>query len=133
MFRSIAYFEGFSLNRPWLYQDALQLDPSKYTHIHFAFATLTADYKVQTGDALSTYEFNNFKRIHGPARIVSFGGWDFSTNPSTYNIFRQGVTAANRLTLATSIANFVKANGLDGVDIDWEYPGVGYSVQCSTN
>ncbi|KAK3934190.1 hypothetical protein QBC46DRAFT_300262 [Diplogelasinospora grovesii] len=123
VFRNIAYFEGFSLSRPCLYQDATQIDASQYTHLHYAFGTLTADYQVQISDVLSTYEFEKFKNIVGPARILSFGGWDFSTNPSTYNIFRQGVTAANRLTLATNIANFIKANNLDGVDIDWEYPG----------
>jgi hypothetical protein len=32
------------------------------------------------------------------------------------------VNAANRATLATNIANFVKEHGLDGADIDWEYP-----------
>jgi GH18 family chitinase len=30
---------------------------------------------------------------------------------------------ANRLTMATKIANFIKKHDLDGVDIDWEYPG----------
>lgn len=55
---------------------------------------------------------------------MSFGGWDFSTNPDTYNIFCQGVTDANRETMATNIANFIIDNNLDGVDIDWEYPGV---------
>lgn len=63
-------------------------------------------------------------KISGPKKILSFGGWDFSAQPSTYNIFRQGVKAANRLTMATNIANFIKENNLDGVDIDWEYPGV---------
>jgi GH18 family chitinase len=60
----------------------------------------------------------------GAKRILSIGGWDFSTNPSTYNIFREGVTAANRLTMATNIAKFINDNDLDGVNIDWEYPGV---------
>jgi hypothetical protein len=32
------------------------------------------------------------------------------------------VNSANRGTLATNIANFVKEHGLDGADIDWEYP-----------
>ncbi|SPQ21569.1 e2cb8c7a-6b71-4cba-a482-675fd0a9b2df [Thermothielavioides terrestris] len=123
VFRSIAYFEGFGLSRPCLYEDALQLDTSKYTHLHFAFAGLTEDFQVHFQDSLTEWEFQNFKSIRGPARILSIGGWDFSTDPSTYTIFRQGVTSANRLTLAKNIANFIISNNLDGVDIDWEYPG----------
>jgi GH18 family chitinase len=62
--------------------------------------------------------------LKGPKRIISFGGWDFSTGPDTYTIFRDGVNVVNRNKLATNIANFVNQHNLDGVDIDWEYPGV---------
>ncbi|KAK8139989.1 hypothetical protein PG984_000055 [Apiospora sp. TS-2023a] len=122
-FIKLGYYEGYGMSRECLYQDARQIDTSKYTHLHFAFGVLSADYQVSTGNALSTYEFESFKRLGGVHRVLSFGGWAFSTEASTYNIFRSGVTAANRLTMATSIANFIKANDLDGVDIDWEYPG----------
>ncbi|KAK3956166.1 hypothetical protein QBC32DRAFT_251260 [Pseudoneurospora amorphoporcata] len=119
----VAYFEGFNLGRDCLFQDASQIDTSQYTHIHFGFATLTPDYEVEVGDVLSSYQFEEFTRIRGAKRILSFGGWDFSTLPATYFIFREGVTAANRLKMATNIANFIKEHDLDGVDIDWEYPG----------
>jgi len=56
-------------------------------------------------------------------KIVSFGGWAFSTEPETINIFRAGVLEQNREKFATNVANFIKSNGLDGVDFDWEYPG----------
>jgi GH18 family chitinase len=69
-------------------------------------------------------EFREFMDLTGVNKILSFGGWDFSTNPDTYMIFRQGVTEENRLTMATNIANFINSNNLDGVDLDWEYPGV---------
>jgi GH18 family chitinase len=104
--------------------DVSQLQGKGYTHVHFAFATLSSDYQVVIGDILTTYEFNAFQELQGVKRILSFGGWTFSTDPNTYTTFRQGVTPANRLTLATNIVNFIKAASLDGVDIDWEYPGV---------
>ncbi|KAF3225838.1 hypothetical protein TWF106_001711 [Orbilia oligospora] len=119
----IAYFQGYGMSRKCLYQDALQIDTSKYTHIHFGFGTLTPAYEVEVGDRLSSYQFGEFKRIKNAKRILSFGGWDFSTSPSTYKIFREGVKEPNRLKMATKIADFIKKHNLDGVDIDWEYPG----------
>jgi hypothetical protein len=131
VFRSVAYFEGFGLSRGCLYQDAQQIDSLSYTNLHFGFGTLTSDYQVDMGDLLSSYEFQSFLEIAGPKKILSFGGWDFSTSPSTYTIFRQGVTAANRHTMATNMANFIIDNNLDGIDIDWEYPGVSYASESA--
>jgi hypothetical protein len=42
----IGYFQGYGMGRPCLYQDDSQIDTSKYTHLHFAFGTLTKDYDV---------------------------------------------------------------------------------------
>lgn len=120
--RRIAYFEGYAFNRKCQYQDAFQIDPSKYTHLHFGFGTISKDFKPKIDDYATNYEFNNFRLIKGPKRILSFGGWDFSTGPDTYTIFREGTKEANRETLATNLANFVKKYNLDGIDIDWEYP-----------
>ncbi|KAI1120979.1 hypothetical protein F5Y10DRAFT_289094 [Nemania abortiva] len=97
VFRSVTYFEGYNLGRTCLYMDAHQIDTSKYTHVHYGFATLSDDFQVLTGDEIGTYD--------------------------TYYIFREAVTAANRLRVATNIANFINHNDLDGVDFDWEYPG----------
>ncbi|KAI5307239.1 hypothetical protein KEM56_002197 [Ascosphaera pollenicola] len=122
--RTIGYYEGYSLSsRECLYQDITQFDTTKYTHIHFAFATLTGDYEPQVGDILTAFEFRLFKELVGINRVLTFGGWDFSTDPSTYNIFREGVKPANRHKMAANIADFIKKHDLDGVDIDWEYPG----------
>jgi GH18 family chitinase len=117
------------MDRPCLYQDVRQIDSTQFSHVHFAFGVLNPDYSVSTGDASSTYEFNAFLRLTNVKRMLSFGGWPFSTDASTYSIFRNGVTAANRMTMATNIANFINQNNLDGVDIDWEYPGVGAPPQ----
>ena len=52
------------------------------------------------------------------------GGWSFSTDASTYDIFRDAVSSsANRDTLVTNTINFVNTYDLDGIDWDWEYPG----------
>ena len=56
--------------------------------------------------------------------MISFGGWGYSTEPGTYNILREAMSPANRATFAANVASFLINEGLDGVDFDWEYPGV---------
>jgi chitinase len=119
-FRKIAYFEAWNEDRECLHMDITDIDTSKYTHVHFAFPDITADFKPDISKLQK--QFDKLKKLTGIKRIVSFGGWAFSTESSTFNIFRSGVTDANRVTLANNIAAFVTDNGLDGVDFDWEYP-----------
>ncbi|KAF9692141.1 hypothetical protein EKO04_010185 [Ascochyta lentis] len=114
----LAFFQGYGLSRKCLYQDALQIDASKYTHLHFGFGTLTPapNFEVEVGDTLATYQFTEFTRIKGPKRILSFGGWAFSNDDATYRIFREAVTPANRFKVARKIADFIVKHKLDGED-----------------
>ncbi|KUI60668.1 Killer toxin subunits alpha/beta [Cytospora mali] len=116
----IGYFEAFGANRSCLNMDASQL-PSSYSHIHYAFGEISDDYQVD----VSTYldQFETFANITTSKRILSFGGWSFSTDADSYAIFRNTVTEAERTTFANSVVSFVDEYDLDGVDFDWEYPG----------
>jgi chitinase len=122
-FMKLGYFEAFNFGRNCLHMDVSQIDRS-HTHIHFAFGMLTTNYEIYFDDKATEYHFNQFKKLQGIKRILSFGGWTFSAEAPYYTIFREGVKSANRNRLATNIANFIHTHGLDGVDIDWEYPGV---------
>jgi chitinase len=53
-------------------------------------------------------------------KILSFGGWSFSTDYDTSPIFATGVSDANRELFATNVVQFLKDNKLDGLDFDWE-------------
>jgi GH18 family chitinase len=68
-------------------------------------------------------QWEDFKSI-SEKKIISFGGWGYSTEPETYNILREAMNPGNRDTFASNIAKFLTDNNLDGVDFDWEYPGV---------
>lgn len=73
---------------------------------------------------MTTHEFDNFKLLQCPKRILSFGSRSFSDDPEALTIVCEGVTHANRLKLATNIANLIWQHDLDGVNIDWEYPPI---------
>lgn len=125
-FIKLGYFEGFNLGRECLNMDATQIDPS-YTHIHFAFGMIDKDFNIYQDGKYAEYQFQQFKKLRGPKRIISFGGWVFSAEAPNYPIFRNGVKNANRVKLADNLVKYVVDNGLDGLDIDWEYPSVSAS------
>ncbi|KAI3322279.1 glycoside hydrolase family 18 protein [Xylariaceae sp. AK1471] len=101
--------------------ETMRIDTSKYTHIHFAFANITSAFDIDVSGVQA--QFDDFKALTDVKRIITFGGWDFSTAPGTYNILREATRAANRAKFESNIVAFVKTHNLDGVDVDWEYPG----------
>lgn len=99
--------------------DPTTLDDGSYTAIHYAFVPIKSDMTIDD----SQFKISKFLSLKKTKKIASFGGWEFSTSPSTYQIFRNGVQAANRDKLATNLVNFLIKYNLDGIDLDWEYPG----------
>jgi GH18 family chitinase len=117
----VGYFEGFNFDRPCLNEDILDIDYTQYTHIHLGFATITPDFDIDITSISN--QFDMFLALPDVKRVLKIGGWAFSTDPSTYDIFRQAVQAENPGIIVPNIVAFVQKYGLDGVDIDWEYPG----------
>lgn len=121
-FMRVGYFEAWNEERPCLRMDVSELESmTELTHVHFSFAKLTEDFEVDVSEV--SFQFNKFKKLKGPKRILAFGGWVDSTHPTKYHILRNAVKRENRLKVAKNIAAFIKEHDLDGVDIDWEYPG----------
>ncbi|GLA06504.1 hypothetical protein AnigIFM60653_007442 [Aspergillus niger] len=120
-FSAVGYFEATNVERPCLQMNAFTISPEKFTHVHFAFGNITSNFSISVTGA--EQQFTYFQELENMKRIISFGGWDFSTSPDTYMIFREGVTAANRDTLVQNVVDFLDKYDLDGVDFDWEYPG----------
>ncbi|KAK2612379.1 hypothetical protein QQS21_001643 [Conoideocrella luteorostrata] len=118
---NVAYFEAWNHNRPCLRMDVTDIDTSKYSHIHFAFGEITRDFKVDISKVQE--QFDLFKTMTGVKKIISFGGWDFSASPGTFHILREAVKPENRDTLKNNVVAFINEHKLDGVDLDWEYPG----------
>ncbi|KAK3330048.1 killer toxin alpha/beta [Apodospora peruviana] len=120
-FQKIGYYESWNWNRKCLNMRADQLDYiDDYTHMHWGFAEIGPDFTVSIPDEHK--QFDGFKKLQ-INKIISFGGWGYSTEPATYDKLREAMQPANRGKFADNIVKFLQDNKLDGVDIDWEYPG----------
>ncbi|KAJ5667084.1 glycoside hydrolase [Penicillium longicatenatum] len=120
-FYKVGYYEPTSMDRSCLQMSPLSIDTSVLTHVYYAFGNISSDFSINVNGYET--EFSEFMELKDVKRVMSFGGWDFSTGVDTYMIFREGTTAAYRSTLVENIVNYVSDTGLDGIDIDWEYPG----------
>ncbi|KAM4066379.1 glycosyl hydrolases family 18 domain-containing protein [Hirsutella rhossiliensis] len=116
---------GSALSKPLIFgymqfsdKANLELDFSKYTHINLAFAIPKPDGSLAfDGNATLPQAVD---KIHekGAKAQISIGGFLGSANFS--NIVKD---QALRSTFTENIVNFLKTNKLDGVDVDWEFPG----------
>lgn len=125
----VGYYESWNYDRGCLFQRAINANTDgTYTHIHWSFANInTADWTVVIDDPDNQWE--QFKSL-GVQRVVSFGGWSFSNDQPTYDILREAMSPANRGTFTQNLANFLTSEGIDGIDFDWEYPGVSAIPHC---
>lgn len=97
------------------------VDPTKVTRINYAFALLK-DGRVAEGapnDAANLATLVALKKTNPHLEVViSVGGWLGSGGFSD-----AALTPASRATFVTSALEFINHYHLDGLDIDWEYPG----------
>lgn len=70
---------------------------------HFAFGNITTDLDISVSGLQGPYD--DFKALENVRRIISFGGWSFSTNHDTAPIFREGVTDEERQRFADNVVS----------------------------
>jgi chitinase len=99
------------------------IHPEKLTHINFAFARIRPDGQValaDTGLETSLLRLVALKKTNPRLKvIISIGGWQAD------GFSDAALTDASRAVFADSAVEIVRKYALDGVDIDWEYPGQG--------
>jgi len=102
--------------------DELSIDANKLTHINYAFVDVQDSMAWLTNMETDTVNFrilNKLKEVNPDLKIlISIGGWSWSGNFSDAVL-----TPGSRSLFAKSSVNIVADYDLDGVDIDWEYPG----------
>src|SRR5271166_617358 len=93
------------------------------THVIYAFAEVSGDGECASVSAQDDHvkfpQLVQLKKQYPKLRtLISIGGASHSANFS-----HAASTEAARHKLAQSCVHFMKKNGFDGIDIDWEFPG----------
>lgn len=103
--------------------DMSMVNPLKLTHINYAFVNVRNNRAWLTHERTDTTNFRNLillKKINPDLKVlISIGGWTWSKNFSDAVL-----TDTSRKAFAASAVNIIRKYNLDGVDIDWEYPGL---------
>lgn len=93
-----------------------------FTHINFAFANI-ADGLITEGfkaDSANYAVLNSLKERNSKLKIlVSVGGWSWSDGFSD-----MAATKESRRKFIKSAILFIEKYNIDGIDLDWEYPGL---------
>lgn len=121
-YKRVGYYETFNWGRECLHMRAEWSNTLSYTHMHWAFGSVGDDFSIFINDSYSQWE--GFMSLSDVQNIASFGGWGFSTEEATFEVLRSAMTPKNRDLFVSNLVSFVKKTGVDGIDIDWEYPGV---------
>jgi chitinase len=105
-----------------------QIDPHSVTRFNYAFANIK-DGRMVAGFAhdAENFAFLTALRKENPQLtiLVSVGGWLWSGGFSD-----MALTKESRARFIDSAADFIAQYQLDGLDIDWEYPGMEGSTKA---
>lgn len=113
----IAYVGGFRG-----IADIDSLNPRKLSHINYAFVDVKDNRAWLRNEATDTINLRNLTALRKQNKdlkiLISLGGWSWSKNFSDAVL-----TDTSTHAFAYSSIDIVARYDLDGVDIDWEYPG----------
>ncbi|MDQ0639597.1 GH18 family chitinase [Pedobacter sp. W3I1] len=103
--------------------DVRKISAEKLTHINYAFVDVKNNRAFLHREATDTVNFQqlNQLKLKNPELkiLISIGGWAWSENFSD-----AALSDTSRKAFAESAVKIIEKFKLDGVDIDWEYPGI---------
>jgi GH18 family chitinase len=93
------------------------MDVSKITHLNYAFASINSDHTIKVSNTSDLNALTALKSKNPNLKVIlSIGGWGMD------GFSQAASSSAGRSAFAQSCLNYVNQYGLDGIDIDWEYP-----------
>ncbi len=117
-FKSVGYMPSWA-------GSVTSIQYSKLTHINYSFALPNANGTLQAiPDTGKLQQLITLGRQNNVKVSLAIGGWN-DGNDSAFETL--AANAGTRTTFVNSVMGVVRQYGLDGVDIDWEYPDPGTS------
>lgn len=134
--RVVGYFPDWTYARDAKCRFTVEdVDPTLFTHLNFAFARVDGgdrnapSFKLAPFDKTDlgpTGQYARFtalkKKNPNLKTLLSVGGWTHSDPPNDWIFSTMAETAATRKQFVDSAIKYLRDNGFDGLDLDWEYP-----------
>jgi chitinase len=140
-YKVIGYFTNWVETRKGCEFRAKDVDASQFTHINFAFAEVdpgpggkqkprwglapfgAAAKSRDLGPKGLYAELNALKASNTNLKtLLSVGGWAHTDPPMAWLFTTMAETPASRGEFIQNSLKYIRDNGFDGIDIDWEFP-----------
>lgn len=101
--------------------EIFRINPQKLTHINYAFGLVSEDGEIAFREADGPAHLAQLQALKARNRrlkiILSVGGWGAD------HFSDAALTEESRQKFAASAIDLMRRYALDGIDLDWEYPG----------
>ncbi|KAM6929825.1 chitinase-3-like protein 1 [Lycodopsis pacificus] len=122
--RLVCYYDSESENRP---EDGKftvsDIHPKQCTHVIYAFSDISHRHKLVPNCATDIQRYQSFNglKIRNPQlkTLLAVGGLNFNTQKFSKMVSTQ----QKRAKFIHSAIRLLRANGFDGLNLDWRYPG----------